>query len=231
MSLPPLDWREEEFTGGEESRIAIPWEDESYSTLPALFLTLIQVLKEPRSFFQRQSWAGGLSDPLSFALLLGSFGLLVSLTWQLMPNGGANSPVALLLAKVMGAKTDPLRLLVLFLFIPLLVAAEQFFSSVCLLAAGKLLQPDFSFAQAFRLLAYAHAALVFSLVPWLGNLLSGLYSMFILFQGLSGSGLFSPPRALGTLLISLFIQGLLLGLALLLAGAWLFGRFWLSLFA
>lgn len=230
MSLPPPEWSETEPAAREEA--PVPWENPELASLPALGLTLWQLLTRPRRFFHRLSWDGDLGDPLGFALVLGSLGLLASLSWHLLQVGpGSNPLLNNLLGKVLGDEPELLVLAGVLLGLPLVVAAEQYFSSFCLYAAGRLFEPAFTFRRAFRILAYAHAALVFSLLPWVGGLASGAYSLILVLTGLQTTGFYSWGRSAAVLLVSLFLQSLLLLLAFLLAGAWLVGRFWFSLFS
>ncbi len=73
-----------------DQRPPVPWEDPELSALAGFFRTLRAVLFRPGEFFEnlgREGWA----EPLAFALIVSSVGLLGALFWQLLvlaPAGG-----------------------------------------------------------------------------------------------------------------------------------------------
>lgn len=228
MSLPPLDWTEA--APESPAAAAIPWENGELPVLTAMGRTIFEINWRPRLFFQRLPSEGGLSDPLGFALLLGSLGLLAPFCWQLLwPEAADGLILSKILEKLTAPPADALVLVVFFFLIPLVVAGEQFFLSLFLAAAGKLLRKDFTFEAAFRLLAYSNAAFVFSLIPWVGFWFAGVYHFVLLIQGLHWNQQYSYWQILVILLLSLFLQFLAFSVVLLLVGAWLFWSF-LSLF-
>jgi hypothetical protein len=66
-------------------RSRTPWEDrENIGFFTGLFKTLKEVLFTPTSFFRKMSVTGGLTDPLLFAMIVGTTGLLFSYLWDIL---------------------------------------------------------------------------------------------------------------------------------------------------
>jgi hypothetical protein len=71
------------FSSGGRSRTS--WEDrESIGFFTGLSKTLKEVLFTPTSFFRKMPVAGGLTDPLLFAMIVGMTGLLFSYLWDIL---------------------------------------------------------------------------------------------------------------------------------------------------
>ena len=226
MSLPPLNWAETEA----EPVVAvatIPWEDPDLPLVSAWWRTAFQIIRRPQQFFRQLPLQGGLADPLGFALLLGSLGLWASLCWQLLwPEATSGLILSRILENLTEQQANPLVLVGFFFLIPLVVVGEQFFLSLLLAAAGKLVKRDFTFEGAFRLLAYSNAAFIFNLIPWVGFWLGSLYHFVLLIKGFYYSQSFSLWQILGVLLLTLVMQTVIFLLVLLLAGVWIFWSFW-----
>ncbi len=232
MSLPPLEWTEAAVEAAEviPQAESIPWEDPRLPVVRALLLTVGQAVGAPRRFYQRLPLQGGLSDPLGFAVLLGAVGLAGPLCWQLLWPGAADGLVLGRLCQKLLPTADFLQLSGVFLLLPLIVAGEQFIFSFFLAAAGRFFRGDFTFEAAFRLSAYAHAAFIFSLVPWLGSWLAGLYHLVLLVLGLKEARQLSFWQAAATPVLAFLLLVMLLVVVLLLAGFMFFWSFWRLLF-
>ena len=177
MSLPPSDWAEDALENpslGEAN--PVEWENPEWSSLSALLATLRRVLLQPRSFFTNLPLTGGLGEPLGFALLVGTTGVLSSFLWQLVLEGGFSETMPVMaLSKQMGnLMNDPRVIVGIFMLSPFLVILGQFFLSVCLLWAARLTGPgDTTFESVFRIAAYAQAPAVICLIPWGGAFIAG----------------------------------------------------------
>ena len=74
----------------QDHRSPVPWEDPELSALAGFVRTLREVLFRPGEFFEnlgREGWA----EPLAFALIVSSVGLLGAFFWQFLvvaPAGG-----------------------------------------------------------------------------------------------------------------------------------------------
>ena len=221
MSLPPSDWAEDalvDLSSGEAN--PVEWENPTWSSLPALLATLRRVLWQPKSFFTTMPLTGGLGEPLGFALLVGTTGLLSSFLWQLVLGGGFAETMPVGLSKHMGNFIhDPKVIVGIFLLTPLLVALGQFFLSVCLMWAARLTGPgDTTFEGVFRIAAYAQAPVVACLIPWGGAFVAGVWNLILLVIGLARKFGFSTFKAVFTLILATIFQGILFLLFLLLSG-------------
>jgi hypothetical protein len=222
MSLPPNDWTEDlgENPTPEPVR-TVEWENPEWSSLWAFLTTLRRLLFTPGAFFTELPLTGGLGEPLGFALLVGTIGILGSLLWQLILEGdfSATMPAVALSKHVGNFMQNPKVVIGIFMLTPFLVALGQFFLSVCLLGAVRLTTSGKNtFESVFRVAAYAQAPAVLCLIPWGGAFIAAFWNIALLVIGIAkkfGSSVF---KALFTLFLAAVFQGLLLFLFLLLAG-------------
>lgn len=171
MSLPPSDWTEDTLeTAIFREAQPVAWENPDWSSLPALLTTIWRLLLRPKSFFTTLPLTGGLGEPLGFALLVGTTGVLSSFFWQLVLDGGFSETLPMVLSKQTGDFiNDPKVIVGIFMLAPFLVALGQFFLSICLLWAVRLTGRESStFEGVFRVAAYAQAPAVLCLIPWGG---------------------------------------------------------------
>ncbi|MDD3581093.1 MAG: YIP1 family protein [Desulfobacca sp.] len=187
MNLP-VDWVENDAgeTYSPADRMSIPWEDPELPVLVALFRTIRMILTRPGEFFQNLDTQGGLGAPLGFALILGTTGLLTSGYWQLIQLliiGKMGSWLSLVVFK--SFNIGPEIVVGMALLVPLLVVITQFANSLflqlaLLLVGGR----DPSFGAAFRVLAYSHAPLVATFIPFLGGMIAGLWCLILEYKAL-----------------------------------------------
>lgn len=200
----------------------VPWEDGAISRLSGLGRTLGQLLFRPRAFFQtlpREGWG----EALAFGLIVGTAGILACLYWQLLLYLGLSRHLGELspLARQFTGLGAGIIITVM-LLAPLIMLANLALSSVGLWAAVLLTGgPRPPFAAVWRLTCYAQGALVAGFLPLLGGPLAGFGTLVLTYQGLRGVLGHTSWRALGTLCLSLGLQGLL---SLLLLGS--LTRFW-----
>jgi hypothetical protein len=199
----------------------VEWENPEWPGLSALLATLRRVLLQPRSFFTNLPLTGGLGEPLGFALLVGTTGVLSSFLWQLVLEGGFAETMPVILSKQMGNfMNDPRVIVGIFMLSPFLVILGQFFLSVCLLWAARLTGPgDITFESVFRIAAYAQAPAVICLIPWGGAFIAGMWNLILLTMGLSKKFGSSTLKAMFTLFLATVFQGVIFLLFLLLSGA------------
>ena len=222
MSLPPCDWVEDALENPSmEEANPVEWENPEWPSLSALLATLRRVLLQPRSFFTNLPLTGGLGEPLGFALLVGTTGVLSSFLWQLVLEGGFAETMPVILSKQMGnLMNDPRVIVGIFMLSPFLVIFGQFFLSVCLLWAARLTGPgDITFESVFRIAAYAQAPAVICLIPWGGAFIAGMWNLILLIMGLSKKFGSSTLKAMFTLFLATVFQGVIFLLFLLLSGA------------
>jgi hypothetical protein len=198
---------------GPDPKAVVSWEDPELSILTGMGRTLREVLFRPGEFFAnlgREGWA----EPLAFALIVSSVGLLGTLFWHLLVLAPAGrSPLlglepGLLLALMAGT---PVLVLV-----NLGVGALCWWGSVALVGAGR------DFAPAWRIFCYAQGGLALGLIPFFGMVVAEIWVLVLLYCGIRQVYGISAGGALGALAVYLSLQAalaltLLLSLAATLA--------------
>jgi hypothetical protein len=213
MSLPPDSWTELILENQTPQEIdLVEWENPEISTPKAFMATLRRVLLAPKKFFECLPLSGGLGEPLGFALLVGTIGVLSSLLWQLLLEGdfSASMPAVAFSKQVGNLINDPRVIIGIFLLTPFLVALGQFFLSMCLVWAVRLTgQGKNSFESVFRVVAYSQAPAVFCLIPLAGALVAAVWHLIILILGISKKFDASYIKAIFILFLATVFQGIL----------------------
>jgi len=199
--------------------VLTPWEDPGQPRLSGLVLTLWEVLRRPGKFFAampRQGWA----EPLTFGLIVGSFGLMAgsylvllfslafSQRWQGLP--GLSRLVE------MSANT----LVTLMILTPAIILASLLLGSFCLWGVLRLMGIAQEFSPVLRINCYAQSALVAAAIPLLGPLAAIYWNVYLNCKGVQTIFKVSPGRALAAVSLSLALEALFF--LLLAAGLGLF---------
>jgi len=193
-------------------RRQVPWEDPELSAWAGFFRTLREIMVRPEEFFGNLG-AGSWAEPLAFALIVSTLGMLFTLFWQLLifAGGPAANPAGL----VHALDLKPLALLgfmaaaPLLVLIDLAVGALIWWGSVAVAGAGR------EFLPAWRIFCYAHGVLILGFIPLLGMLVAGLWALALLYIGARTTLALPTLRSLGALAIFLAFQ-VVLGIILLL---------------
>jgi hypothetical protein len=193
--------------GAPAPRSGLPWDRrQERGFFPAFFETLMMVLTKPHLAFTAMKREGGLVDPLIYALVGGSFGLIVYLLLMLMMpsiavlGGGGENP----LANAIGAGVSSV---VAIIFVPLFLAVLMFIGSaivhVCLMIVGGAKQ---SFETTFRVMCFSTgSAYPLIIVPVCGGFISGVWGLVVECIGLSRAHETDVGRAVLALLLPLII--------------------------
>ena len=203
-------------------RSPVPWEDPELSTLAGFFRTLREVLFRPGEFFENlggEGWA----EPLAFALIVSSVGLLAAFFWQfliLAPVGGNGGDVAGLSSSL---GLSPGWLMALMAASPVLVLANLGLGAICWWGSVALVGAGREFTPAWRIFCYAQAGMALAVIPFFGLLVAGIWVLALMYCGVKQVYGISAGGSLGALAIYLALQvllalTLLLGLAGVLAG-------------
>lgn len=203
------DWRADESPEGDRPR-PVPWEDPELSGPVGFYRTLRDLLLHPGQVFDHLG-DNGWAEPLAFALIVSTAGLLGALFWHLLllaplglsPGGDAD-----------GLELGAEMLLVLMAGIPVLVLMDLIVGSLCWWASVALAGAGREFLPAWRVYCYAHAGLALGLIPFLGSLLAGIWVLALMYFGARQSYGLSAWGSLGALLVFLTLQAFL-GLILL----------------
>lgn len=199
---PPLPPMEERTGFGAQARAAdIPWEERQGTLFGDLWATTKMVLFNPPEFFDRMPKTGGHSKPLTFALIIGSIGMIFSLLWQLIfvfIGAGLSSEMPEMPVAAMGGGF----IIGMMILSPLLVIIGLYIGAFFLHLFLMIVRgADGGFEATFRVLAYGMATYIFNIVPFLGGLVSGGWMLVLMIIGL--------PRAhftgVGRVLVAIFV--------------------------
>ena len=204
-----------------DPRPPVPWEDPELSALTGFFRTLREVLFRPGEFFEnlgREGWA----EPLAFALIVSSVGLLGALFWQflvLAPAGGNPGDAT---GRFPSWGLDPSWLMALMAGSPVLVLANLGAGGICWWGSVALVGAGRDFTPAWRIFCYAQGGMALALMPFFGMLVAGIWVLVLLYCGVKQVYGISAGGSLGALAVFLLLQAalaltLLLGLAVALA--------------
>jgi hypothetical protein len=189
-----------------DHRPAVPWEDPEFSALVGFGRTLRDLLVRPGEFFQNLDREGR-AEPLAFALLVSSAGLLASLFWHLLvlapaslnPGGAADLISGLGPGMLMGLMAaTPVLVLV-----NLGVGGLCWWGSVALTGAGR------EFTPAWRIFCYAQGGMALGFIPFFGLLVAGIWTLTLMYCGVKQVYGISAGKSLGALAIFLSLQAAL----------------------
>ncbi len=191
-----------------DQRRRVPWEDPELSLLAGLGRTLRDLLLHPEEFFQnlgREGWA----EPLAFALIVSSAGLLCALFWQfliLAPAGGNLEEAAGLTA---WSGLNQALLVAMMAGVPILVLVNLGVGGLCWWGSMNLVGADRDFTPAWRIFCYAQGGLALGFIPVFGMLVAGIWVLALMYYGVKQVYGMSAWGSLGALGIFLSLQALL----------------------
>lgn len=172
--------------------ITNPWERRAETgVVRALWDTLVMSLSRPGDLFRGTPRSGGLGAPLAYAIILGTFGIAMSLIWQALhfslpalfsflfhPD---STPV------VTGARMLSFVIAGLVLILSPLFALVTLFVSAGLTHLGLMVMGGdrHGFEGTFRGIAYAQGPTVFHVIPILGGGIAGIWGVVLQVIGVS----------------------------------------------
>jgi hypothetical protein len=187
-------------------RSGLPWDERHSKGLFSAFIeTLQMVLTRPSEAFNAMRREGGLGEPLIYAIIGGSFGLIFYFIYQLAFQSlgmFANRPNPL--AHFVGASIGGV---ILIIFVPVLVAIGAFINAailhVCLMIVGGAKQP---FETTFRVICFASGS-VFPLmvVPLCGGVIAGVWDIVLRCIGLARAHETDTGRAVLAVLLPVIV--------------------------
>jgi hypothetical protein len=189
-------------------RPPVAWEDLRLSGPEGFFRTLRDLLFRPGEFFAnlgREGWA----EPLAFALIVSSAGLLGALFWQLLVLAPTvlNQGEARWLSPALDLGAG--GLLAMMAGTPVLVLIDLGVGSLCWWGSVALVGADRDFTPAWRIFCYAQGGMVLGVIPLFGMLVAGIWVLVLLYCGVKKVYGISAWGALGALTIFLSLQALL----------------------
>jgi len=196
------------------------WESEEQAgTVRALLRTLYGSMFSPTKFFRHMRRRDGYLTPLIYAVILGSFAILVSIGWECLfiylggsfVDAGSTEQLGGLRAMSYGLTA---------ILSPVMVAVLVFIASgvfhVALLALGGAAQ---GFQTSFRVVCYSQGTGVWNIVPFFGAVVGGIWNLVLLVIGLMESHETSAWKAAAAVLIPVVAWSIVvIGIVLTMSG-------------
>jgi len=185
---------------------SIPWEQRrQLGFWPAAKETWIRSCMHPVDFFRAFSFPGGFSDALLYGVLVGTIGTFGALIWQslwgLFQAGLSNVPHSGFSALwIFGSG------LVFLLFMPIFLAVGMILNAAIVhffLLIFKSNRQDFE--ATFRVVGYAQSPALLNLVPIVGGLVGGVWSLVLVIIGLREVHQISTGRAVAVVFAPMVI--------------------------
>ena len=180
----------------------LPWEHrQELGLFKAFFDTVILVLSKPTEAFKTMRPEGGLTDPLLFALIGGSIGLVISVIFQVLFTSlsfwGGQEGAALGMGFV----------LLYLIMIPVFIVAGMFIASgvlhLCLLMVGGASKP---FETTFRIVCFScGSTYLIALVPFCGNYVSFIYNIVVEIMGVASAHETTTGKAVMAVLLPIIL--------------------------
>lgn len=164
-------------------RKGAPWEHRSELGLwSGIYQTFKAVLFSPETLFRTLAFTDGIREPLAFGLLIGSLGAMFGVFWQFLIWSGG---LSLLGDYFIGQYAIGLVFLIIMALVPAVVTVAMFIHSgilhmFLLLVRGG----DNRFEATFRVVSYSQAAQAWSLVPFVGGWIGGVWQLIVQVIGL-----------------------------------------------
>jgi hypothetical protein len=207
-------------TTSESERTGPPWEsEEEAGTVRALVKTLYSSMFSPTKFFNHMRRRDGYLSPLIYAVILGSFAILVSICWEfLFVYLGSSFVDAGSTEQLGGLRSVSYGLTAI--LSPVMIAVLVFIASgifhMVLLGLGGAAQ---GFQTSFRVVCYSQGTGVWNIVPFFGAAIGGIWNLVLLVIGLMESHETSAWKAAAAVLIPVVAWSILvIGIVLTISG-------------
>jgi hypothetical protein len=189
-------------------RTKTPWEDrENTGFFWGLFSTLKECLFKPSGSFRRMPVAGGLTDPLLYALIVGMVGMMFLYLWQILLKGTVQSYLPSGMATTPGSQvfqgigTAFMAILAPFLIIIGLFITSGLLHLFLLLIKGA----RAGFEATFRVVSYSYSANIFFIAPICGSFIACIWALVITIIGLKEMHEISGGKAALAVFLPVFL--------------------------
>ena len=203
-------------------RSKTPWEDRALNGFfNGLFKTVNEVLFRPSAFFKKMPVAGGLTDPLLYAMIVGTVGLLFLSVWHLVLHdpmqsfvtpemSAAGRGISSNVASPLGTAMIPF-VLILWLFI----VSGMLHLFVMIVGGAKA-----GFEATFRVVSYSVSPFLFLVIPYCGVVITPLWALSLFMIGIRDAHETTGGKATAAVLFPfLFCCGMMVLAAFLFMGA------------
>jgi hypothetical protein len=205
-------------------RSGLPWDHrQERGIVNAFIATLQMVLSKPADAFTAMKREGGLSDPLLYSLIGGSFGFVVYFVYSLAFRSfgilaNRNNPLTHLIGAGIGS-------VLLVILIPFFIVVGVFIVSailhLCLMLVGGAKQ---SFETTFRVICFAGGSVnPLLIIPFCGGFIVGIWKIVLYCIGLARAHETDSGRAVLAVFLPLIVccgGGFLLAMMFGALGAW-----------
>lgn len=194
--------------GSKSTGSPVPFEDlPRHGFFPGLWATIRAILTGPSAFFRSMPTSGGMTKPLIFHLLLAEFMMASQYLWGMAGMGATaqflNSPGLMEL----GLGASEAAPVLLFIVYPLLLVLRLMLMTGIIHLLLRLLRSGGQGAEAtFRVLCYSAAPLMLGLVPGIGPLVGGVWSVGLTILGLKHAHRTSISAALFAVLVPILMM-------------------------
>jgi len=205
-------------------RAGLPWEHrQERGFFNAFVETLVMVLTKPGEAFTVMRREGGLGEPLLYAVIGSSFGVIIYFLFTLLlPSaanfGGKENPMVHLLGTGIGS-------VFLVVLVPIFVAIGAFITAgvlhVCLMIVGG---ANHTFETTFRVVCFSMgSADPLMVIPFCGGLVAGVWRIVVNCVGLARAHQTDTGRAVFAVFLPLIVccgGGILVAMMFGALGAW-----------
>jgi len=164
----------------------VPFEDlPRHGFFPGMWATIRMVLTAPAAFFRVMPSSGGMAKPLIFHLLLAEFMVVCQYLWSLAGIGATAEYLGSSEFMDMGLGLAQVAPILLFIVYPLLLVLRLMIMTGIIHLLLKLIRSDAGGGEAtFRVLCYSAAPLILGVIPGVGPLIGGVWSIGLTVIGL-----------------------------------------------
>lgn len=168
-------------------RFKTPWEDRATNGFfNGLFKTVKDVLFSPSAFFKKMPVTGGLTDPLLFAMIIGTVGMLFLSLWDLVLHDSMRSFITPEMRNAAGQGmpdgiASPLgTVMIPFLLIVWLFIVSGMLHLFLMMVRGE----KAGFEATFRVVCYSVSPFLIMVIPFCGMLIAMLWVLTLTMIGL-----------------------------------------------
>jgi len=187
---------------------SVPFEDlPRYGFFPGIWGTIRQVTMTPVAFFRAMPTHAGMAKPLAFHILLAELMVVCQYLWSMAGIGATAEYLGKPEVMDMGLGLAQAAPLMLFLIYPLLLVLRVMIVTGIIHLLLRLIRSGDSGAEAtFRVLCYSAAPLLLGVIPAIGPLVGGVWSIGLTVIGLKVAHKTRTSAALFAVLVPILMM-------------------------
>ncbi|GAB6125125.1 YIP1 family protein [Humidesulfovibrio idahonensis] len=197
-----------EHKGPASTGSSVPFEDlPRYGFFPGIWGTIRQVTMTPVAFFRAMPTHAGMAKPLAFHILLAELMVVCQYLWSMAGIGATAEYLGKPEVMDMGLGLAQAAPLMLFLIYPLLLVLRVMIVTGIIHVLLRLIRSGDSGAEAtFRVLCYSAAPLLLGVIPAIGPLVGGVWSIGLTVIGLKVAHKTRTSAALFAVLVPILMM-------------------------